>query len=193
MTPASPSRDDRPPTDGISLLEFFDRVLEEHDKAHMAEHKGVELAAKELERRLDGLNELRTEVVQDRAMYLTLSTYEAKHQALIDRTDRLATDLEERRELLEKAVNLRIAANEKRLNDIDKALLSVYVTKDAVDALHDVGDKRLNDENTRLAALEAKSVSEEALRAYKRVVYGALFAAGLSILLAIINAFQRIR
>ena len=45
----------------------------------------------------------------------------------------------------------------------------------------------------RIAALESKSVSEDALRTYKRVVYGSLFAAGLSIVLAVINAFSRMR
>ncbi len=193
MTPRSPWKDGRRPTDDVSVLEFFDRVLEEHDKAHAAEHVAVGVAAKELERRLDGLNELRTEVVQDRSQYITVSTYEAKHQALIDRLDRVAGSVEERRALLEDAVDKRIAENVQRLNDIEKALASVYVTKESIDALHDVGEKRLNDENTRIAALESKSVSEDALRTYKRVVYGSLAAAGLSIVLAVINAFARTR
>ncbi len=66
--------------------------------------------------------------------------------------------------------------------EIEKVLASTYVTKDS-----------FKEENLRLAALESKSVSEEALRTYKRVVYGALFAAGLSIVLAVINAFARTR
>jgi replicative DNA helicase len=104
----------------VPLKEHFERILDEHDRAHNAEHIAVGLAAKDLERRLDGLNELRAEVVQDRSQYMLVSTYDVKHQALIDRLDRIAVTVEERRELLEKAVDIHFDANEERIVDIEK-------------------------------------------------------------------------
>jgi hypothetical protein len=53
----------------ISLREFFERVLEEHDKAHNAQHQAVELAARELERRLDLLNHAHERSVEDREQF----------------------------------------------------------------------------------------------------------------------------
>jgi allophanate hydrolase subunit 1 len=140
--------------DDVSLREHLEAILDSHDRAHAAEHKAVELAALGLERRLEGLNELRSEVVTDRSLYVSVVYYEAKHQALVDRLERIAADLEERRTLLEAAVDLRIKVNEQRLVDIEKALASEFVTKEAVAALHGVGDARLNDENTRIDSLE---------------------------------------
>ncbi len=154
--PASPSRDDRPPTDGPSLLEFFDRILEEHDKAHIAQHEAVNLAARELERRLEGLNELRTEVVKDREQFSRKDEVRTVAEKVTDALDTRTGDVE--------AHFVRV---EEKLDDLR------------------------GDLNKRIAALETKSISEDALRTYKRVVYGAMFAAIVSIIIAFIGALTK--
>ena len=61
----------------------------EHDKAdsvhrreHETEQRSLELAAAQIERRLDDLNELRAEVLKDRTEYVRLDIYRAEHGAL---------------------------------------------------------------------------------------------------------------
>ncbi len=174
MTPASPSKDDRPPTDGISLLEFFDRILEEHDKAHMAEHKGVELAAKELERRLDGLNELRSEVVKDREQFSRKDEVLAVAEKVTDALETRTQNVEAHFARIEEKLDERIASNQKESDERLRSFTNL-----------------MGDLSKRIAALETKSVSEDALRTYKRVVYGAMFAAIVSIIIAFIGALTK--
>jgi hypothetical protein len=66
----------------ISLREYVDTLLREREKE-------LYRTAAELERRLEGLNDLRAEVVKDRNMYLLREVYERMHGSLVDRIGKL--------------------------------------------------------------------------------------------------------
>jgi len=51
--------------------------------------KELNRTAAELERRLEGLNELRAEVVKDRNMYLLREVYDRMHGPLVERISKL--------------------------------------------------------------------------------------------------------
>lgn len=58
-------------------------TLKEHLEAQIvAEHTAITLAREELERRLDGLNELRSEVTKDREQFVKNDVYIPAHEAL---------------------------------------------------------------------------------------------------------------
>jgi hypothetical protein len=58
-----------------------------HRREHESDGKAIELAVDNLNRRLDELNKLRTEVVTDRSAFLTRAEYNAKHDAVLLRVD----------------------------------------------------------------------------------------------------------
>ena len=60
------------------LKHYIERILDERDRAYVA-------ATKELERRLEGLNDLRAEVVRDRSMFMGQDKAELLHNTLIHR------------------------------------------------------------------------------------------------------------
>ena len=66
----------------ISLREYVDTLLREREKE-------LYRTAAELERRLEGLNDLRAEVVKDRNMYLLREVCERMHGSLVDRIGKL--------------------------------------------------------------------------------------------------------
>lgn len=68
----------------VPLKEYFERVLQEHEKQ-------LATASSEMERRLAGLNELRADVVKDRQLLMEKSVYEQMHNALTDRVYKLET------------------------------------------------------------------------------------------------------
>jgi len=53
--------------------------------------KALRLTAGALEKRLEGLNELRRDVVNDRELFLTKSAYNAQYNALQMRVDKIET------------------------------------------------------------------------------------------------------
>ena len=53
-----------------------------HRREHEAEQRSLTLAAQQIERRLEDLNELRAEVLKDRAAFIQVDTYRAEHSAL---------------------------------------------------------------------------------------------------------------
>lgn len=58
-------------------------TLKEHLEAQIvAEHVAITLAREELERRLEGLNELRKEVTNDRSQFLKVDVYGPAHEEL---------------------------------------------------------------------------------------------------------------
>ena len=65
------------------LKAYIERILDERDRAYVT-------ATKELERRLEGLNELRAEVVRDRSMFVGQDKSEMMHNAI----ERRISDLE---------------------------------------------------------------------------------------------------
>jgi len=64
----------------VELREYFERLLEDHEKLSARSDA-------ELERRLDGLNQLRSEVVKDREVFLRRDVYDEGHKALTVRFD----------------------------------------------------------------------------------------------------------
>jgi anti-sigma-K factor RskA len=89
----------------VSLREYIERILEERDKA-------VQVAYRNLEQRLDKLNELRAEVQQDRGQFLRLDVYDEKH----DQLRKALTDMEDR---LEVEIKNGVAMNSARLDNLD--------------------------------------------------------------------------
>lgn len=74
-----------------------------HRREHEAEQRSLELAANQVDRRLAELNELRSEVVKDRSMFLRVETYNAEHKALASQVDALVSALAARLDAVEKA------------------------------------------------------------------------------------------
>jgi len=77
-----PEEGDRRHTDsGVSTREYLLRILDERDRTHQArinaQTEALQLAKTELERRLEGLNQLRNEVLSDRALLVRQDTYDA--------------------------------------------------------------------------------------------------------------------
>lgn len=79
--------------DVVPEREYFERVLDErrraheaqhiaHDRMHEAENTSAIVAHSDMERRLEAMNELREEVLTDRAKYLLREVYDARHKEL---------------------------------------------------------------------------------------------------------------
>lgn len=88
-------------TEGVTLREFIERILTEHERAHDAQHQAVAIAAKELERRLDLLNHAHEQSLQDRSEFVTKDRQEAMANALAGETKNLAALMDARIKTLE--------------------------------------------------------------------------------------------
>ena len=73
MNEHTPVREDN--GSSVPLKEYIERVLDERDKA-------VTVAYRNLEMRLDLLNNLRSEVQEDRSLYMTRERFDVAHEAL---------------------------------------------------------------------------------------------------------------
>ena len=87
MNERSPVHDNNGAT--VTLREYIEAIMSERDRAltaaFMAQQSALNLATKNLELRLEKLNELRQEVTQDRANFITRDKYEDAHDALENR------------------------------------------------------------------------------------------------------------
>jgi hypothetical protein len=77
----------------VTLREYIERLLREHERAH-------DLASAGLDARLAQLNELRTEVQTDRALFLTREFYDEQHEALENRVGAIERETARRGELI---------------------------------------------------------------------------------------------
>ena len=66
----------------VPLKEYIERIIDERDKA-------VQVAYRSMEGRLDRLNELRNEVTEDRARFLTRERFETEHAVVEARVNSL--------------------------------------------------------------------------------------------------------
>ena len=77
----------------VTLREYIEAIMAERDKALTAafrsQQAALELATRNLELRLEKLNELRAEVTQDRSNFLTRDRYDSQHSALEDKVAQL--------------------------------------------------------------------------------------------------------
>jgi hypothetical protein len=73
----------------VSLKEYFTTLLNERcriiDQRFAEQDRALQLSRDELERRLEGLNQLRQDVVKDRSEYVTRDVYELNHKVLESR------------------------------------------------------------------------------------------------------------
>lgn len=91
-------------TQEISMHQYFDKICSERSQRvslrlksiedmlklrFEMQDKATELANKNLEARLDRLNELRSEVTQDRAKFITEEKYQVRHEVLETRITKL--------------------------------------------------------------------------------------------------------
>jgi hypothetical protein len=61
--------------------------LEAHIREHVLEKEGFALQIKEIDRRMEGLNQLRQQVIEDRGNFMSRETFEGKHALLIESID----------------------------------------------------------------------------------------------------------
>lgn len=110
--------------DDISIRDYIETMLRLHDEMHTRQHA-------ELERRLEGLNELRKDVITDRGLYATrelvsglVDAAAERSVAAADKADGLAKALEEKTAQLADAVDERIKPLENNL--ISQTSLNAY-------------------------------------------------------------------
>ena len=81
------------PTSFVNLREHLERIFEERDRQYELRYKSQEdallVARRDMERRLEGLNELRREVTEDRGRFLSLEKYDAEMRGIADQLDEL--------------------------------------------------------------------------------------------------------
>ena len=82
--PTDGSRQNPGPT--VQLREYIERILDEREKAQVATFaaamREADTKAREMERRLEGLNELRTEVTRDRSRFVERTEHELLQTAM---------------------------------------------------------------------------------------------------------------
>ena len=87
LNPNSPVHE--PNGNTVTLREYIEAIMSERDRAltaaFTAQQSALNLATRNLELRLEKLNELRQEVTQDRGNFLTRDRYESQHKALEDK------------------------------------------------------------------------------------------------------------
>jgi len=70
----------------VSLEAYMDRVFEERDARYKerweAQQREVALAQREMERRLEGLNELRKQAIEDRGRFVTRELFDTELEQL---------------------------------------------------------------------------------------------------------------
>ena len=88
MNPNSPVHESNGNT--VTLREYIEAIMSERDRAltaaFTAQQAALNLATKNLELRLEKLNELREEVTRDRSQYITRDRYDDAHGVLENRT-----------------------------------------------------------------------------------------------------------
>jgi len=91
LNPSSPVHEPNGTT--VTLREYIEAIMSERDRALTAafnsQQAALNLATKNLELRLEKLNELRQEVTQDRASYMTRDRAEATEDATNQRISAL--------------------------------------------------------------------------------------------------------
>lgn len=78
-------------SDAVTLREYIESLLGEHDKIHRAEHRADRLVAKELKRRLEVLNHAHEQSVEDRQDFVTAERFDTRTEAVDSRLAALET------------------------------------------------------------------------------------------------------
>lgn len=71
--------------DEITLREYIEKQLELRDRA-------LAIAAQNVDKRLDGMNELRRQIEVERGDYVTRVLYDERHESLEQRINKLESD-----------------------------------------------------------------------------------------------------
>ena len=91
MNPRTPVEDGH--GGAVSLREYIEAIMAERDKAlraaFLAQQEALNLATRNLELRLEKLNELREEVTKDRSAFMSRERYEDAHDVLENRVSSL--------------------------------------------------------------------------------------------------------
>ncbi len=69
----------------VPLREYMDQRWKAHRVEHDQQQVALDRARDEVNRRLAEMNDLRRQITDERADFLTRAEYEAKHEALIER------------------------------------------------------------------------------------------------------------
>lgn len=72
-----------------ALRELLNERQIAHDREHAMLRDALGKAEGAVNQRLEGMNELRAQINAERGAYLSTSTYEAKHEVLVEKINRL--------------------------------------------------------------------------------------------------------
>jgi multidrug resistance efflux pump len=110
----------------VPLRDFILRILDERDERYRARWDSQEAALKlqslELERRLEGLNQLRNDVVTDRGQFVTKETVDQLLQASLERYEGMKKEQAQRAETLASADDALAVALAERTEGLAKAI-----------------------------------------------------------------------
>lgn len=77
------------PEPNVSLRDYIEQKIKDHIQCHAREHAMLEEALKEARRvmdaRLDEMNGLKAQINLERGNFLTVATYDAKHESIVNR------------------------------------------------------------------------------------------------------------
>jgi hypothetical protein len=65
-------------------MSYMDRMLDEHEKIHYQERNALLDTRKEMERRLEEMNQFREQINNERHSFVTRDMYDQRNQALAD-------------------------------------------------------------------------------------------------------------
>lgn len=81
----------------ISIKKYVEKLFREHERVHTLERdsnlRALDAAQKNVDHRLEALNELRNEVLKDRQQFLKNDTYAIEHRAVTDDIHRIDKEL----------------------------------------------------------------------------------------------------
>ena len=83
-----------PESTHVALRDFIERIFDEREKLFNSKmvslEKAMELAFKNVDVKMTHLNELRSDVLKDRSLFLTTDKYEPQHEDLRKQVEALA-------------------------------------------------------------------------------------------------------
>lgn len=77
----------------VSLKEYLDRLFEAHAREHELLQKAIEKTETALEKRLEGMNEFRSQLKEQAGQFITRDTRDADKEVLLTELRRVETNL----------------------------------------------------------------------------------------------------
>lgn len=180
----------------ISIGTLFERERQEHGRDHERERLVMQATAERLEREVEETARRLERLVDETAMRLEKGVSTALDA--VGKTAIVHSDAHNREhqahERIHSVEKLQVDKAEEAMN---KRLEGMNEFRDALSdqanraVTREYYDTRHEDLKEKVIALEKRSVSQEAVDAYKRVVYGAVVVGAVSLLIAVFNLLTR--